>query len=337
MHGGSLVGRTFVPPRQQHQSQEFHDGVWDWLDSVSLSEACGTRVPVLQSCPHHIRGRFRQAVRQALELRSHAVRTQDGVSEVRGWKLFCLLPLMRLRREGGGSKVSKQELCRRFDLFVEGSWETLLHEAAPVNQGSQCRTNDAERRAHAACRKVQAGEVTRARQCLTGAAVAPGTDETFRALQSRRPQEVQRAIPREILEWEPESPVQIDRRIFMKSLKSSEGIIARARWVHLRTPSSVAGRGCHVRSVVRSSFESGAGENPCRNRHSFDGCTPHSVDKAGWRGPRNCHRLFAPKAGGQNLGKTICQGFRNQVRSVPVRSINQIRNGLRRPHAQSSH
>ena len=44
-------------------------------------------------------------------------------------------------------------------------------------------TNDGERRAFAACRKVQAGEVTRARQCLTGASVAPGTDETFRALQ----------------------------------------------------------------------------------------------------------------------------------------------------------
>ena len=39
--------------------------------------------------------------------------------------VVCLLPVMLLRKESGGSKVSKQELCRRFDLFVEGKWEIL--------------------------------------------------------------------------------------------------------------------------------------------------------------------------------------------------------------------
>ena len=188
---------------------------------------------------------------------------------------------MLLRRESGGSKVSKQELCRRFDLFVEGKWETLLHEASSVVHGSQSHTNDGERRALAACRKVQAGEVTRARQCLTGASVAPGTDDTFRALQSRRPQEVQRAIPRAVMEWEPESPVQIDRKIFLQSLKtapkgSSPGP-GGFTYEHLRV---FVGRGCHVRFVVGSSFESGAGETPCRNRHSFDWCTSDSINKA---------------------------------------------------------
>ena len=92
---------------------------------------------------------------------------------------------------------------RRFDLLVEGKWETLLKEASSVVHGSHFHTNDAKRKALAACRKVQAGEVTRARQCLTGSTVAPGTDEMFRALQSRRPQEVQRAIPRAVMEWSP--------------------------------------------------------------------------------------------------------------------------------------
>ena len=142
--------------RRQDQQEVVHHNDWEWLDSVSLLEAFGRRVPVLQSCPYHIRGRFRQAMRQALELMSHAVRTQDRVSEVRGWKLFCLLLVMLLRRESGGSKVSKQELCRRFDLFVEGKWETLLHEASSVVHGSQSHTNDGEQRALAACRKVQA-------------------------------------------------------------------------------------------------------------------------------------------------------------------------------------
>ena len=77
---------------------------------------------------------------------------------------------------------------------------------------------DAERRGLAACRKVQMGEVTRARQCLTGAPLAPGTDDTLREL---RPETAQRAIPREVLEWEPETPVQVDRKIFMKSSKTA--------------------------------------------------------------------------------------------------------------------
>ena len=43
--------------------------------------------------------------------------------------------------------------------------------------------------------------------------MAPGTDETFRALQSRRPGGA-KSHP-------PESPVQIDRKIFLKSLKTA--------------------------------------------------------------------------------------------------------------------
>ena len=151
-----------------------------------------------------------------------------------------------------------------------------MHEASSVVHGSQFHTNDAERRALAACRKVQAGEVTRARQCLTGATVAPSTDETFRALQSRRPQEVQRAVAHAVMETCPNRHENLHEELEDRT----EGIFARARWVHLRAPSSVVGRGCHVRFVVGSSFESGAGETPCRNRHSFDWCTSDSVGKA---------------------------------------------------------
>ena len=67
--------------RRQHQQEVVHESCWEWLDSISLLEVYGRRVPVLQSCHHHIRGRFRQAVRQALELSSHAVRIQDRTSE----------------------------------------------------------------------------------------------------------------------------------------------------------------------------------------------------------------------------------------------------------------
>ena len=174
---------------------------------------------------------------------------------------------MLLRRESSGSKVSKQELCRRFDLFVEGKWDTLLHEASSVVHGSQSHTNDGERRALAACRKVQAGEVTRARQCLIGASVAPGTDETFRALQTIGG--AKSHSPRGY-GVEPESPVQIDRKIFLQSLKtapkgSSPGP-GGYTYEHLRVLLDEVA----TFDLLLDSFESGAGEIPCRNRHSFD-------------------------------------------------------------------
>ena len=37
-----------------------------------------------------------------------------------------------------------------------------------------------EKKARAACQKVHLGEVSRARQCLTGSSVVPGTEDVFR-------------------------------------------------------------------------------------------------------------------------------------------------------------
>ena len=75
------------------------------MDEVNLQELFQFRFPVLQSCPHHVRGRFRQANRRVLETRHEAVRSRDTVMEERSWKAFCLLPMLLLRRirgEGAG-------------------------------------------------------------------------------------------------------------------------------------------------------------------------------------------------------------------------------------------
>ena len=76
-------------------------------------------------------------------------------------------------------------------------------------------------RAQAACHKVRLSEVSRERQCLTGATLAEGTDHTFRLLQDRRPQVVSRPVPAEVLKFEPERPVQLDRKAFLTSLRSA--------------------------------------------------------------------------------------------------------------------
>ena len=53
---------------------------------------------------------------------------QDRRCEVRGWKLFCLLPMFFLRRSRSDGKVSKEEMCHRFILFTTGECDRLWHE-----------------------------------------------------------------------------------------------------------------------------------------------------------------------------------------------------------------
>ena len=101
-----------------------------------------------------------------------------------------------------------------------GEWRDLFDDAVQSNQRIRVSPTS-EARARAACQKERLGEVSRARQCLIGASVAPGTAETFHAMQHRRPQEVVREIPKEVLNFEPQTPVVLDRSLFLKSLQTA--------------------------------------------------------------------------------------------------------------------
>ena len=78
-----------LPPDPVH-TQSAQIIRWETLDGVDLSEVFQRRFRVMQGGPHHLRGRFRQAVRSVLEVRHEAVRSQDIVTETRAWKIFCL-------------------------------------------------------------------------------------------------------------------------------------------------------------------------------------------------------------------------------------------------------
>ena len=133
------------------------------------------------------------------------------------------------------SSRSCAELSQRFDLFIGGQWDELHQEAmrdAIPSRSHPVGAPTPEKKARMACQKVRIGEVSRARQCLTGASVAPGTDDTFRELQDRRPQVQRRELPREVLEFVPERLVDLDRKTFFDSLRSapwgsSAGVVAR--------------------------------------------------------------------------------------------------------------
>ena len=161
----------------------------------------------------------------ALEALQIAV-SSDETKECRAWKLFLLLPFMLLRRPMGRGRMGKSELMmKRFDSFAAGKWDELLKEAETETSHSSTagvpREMSIEQRAKMACQKTRMGEISWARQCLTGATLAPRTEETFQNLQNRRPQEVVRPLAPEVLEFMPDRPVRLDRSLFLASLKSA--------------------------------------------------------------------------------------------------------------------
>ena len=111
---------------------------WNCLDDNQLQEIFQMRFRVLQSCPAHLKAKYRVALTIALEAVHEAAQRRDPVKEVRAWKLFSLLPYWLLRKPLGQGRVGKAELSDRFELFTGGQWDSL-HVAAtrdPFGTGS---------------------------------------------------------------------------------------------------------------------------------------------------------------------------------------------------------
>ena len=109
----------------------------------------------------------------------------------------------------------REELLARAAAFERGEWTSLLENARqlPVPTESPPKSDEmlaAERRERA-CAKVRIGEVSRARQVLTAAELAPGTEDTFHALTDpeRRPPAARTPIPPKVLAHDPLDPVQL--------------------------------------------------------------------------------------------------------------------------------
>ena len=212
----------------EFQTQSCHD----------LSEFFLKRWTVWQSCPFQFRSRFRQATRQAPEARSEAVTTQDVLMEGSAWKMFGMLPVLLLRKPRCQGRVGEEELCLRFDKFASGEWWELLREAEQTlrQDAQQVRrlTEDTpERRAEAACQKVKLGEVSRARQCLTGASLAPRTVDVWCDAEQEASGGREEHPTKIICDFEPDVPVQVDE----VPEKCTEGVVPwtwRVHFEHLK-------------------------------------------------------------------------------------------------------
>ena len=115
-------------------------------------------------------------------------------------------------------------MVSRADDFVRGRWIDLLeniHDTSRQPRPAKGETQEHERRGRAALGRVRQGQVSRARQELTGAALAPKTLETLAQLQERRPQERVREIPQEVMEFVPDRPLELDFKLFTKCLQNA--------------------------------------------------------------------------------------------------------------------
>ena len=102
-----------------------------------------------------------------------------------------------------------EKVCRLADDF----W--------PQAQGRGDEFQEQQRRGRAAQSRVERGQVSRAGQELTGAALAPKNSEKSRELPRRRPQDQMSEIPRDVLEFQPPAPFQLDESLFVSCLKSA--------------------------------------------------------------------------------------------------------------------
>ena len=217
------VRRRVVRPEAPHS---LPDGTWEQMDDVDLHEVFLLRIPMLKSCPYFLRGRLRECFATTLRERYRAKLAGDIVAEERAWKAFGLVPLLLLHRPRGCGSLGRDELALRADRFARGQSFELLEDAQShvlvlPGRNLQDQTQENARRGRAAQSRVERGQVSRARQELTGAALAPKTADTLREWQEKRPIAQVREIPPVVLEYTPERPLDLDADLFGQCLSSA--------------------------------------------------------------------------------------------------------------------
>ena len=168
------------PKCNQKNSNQRHPSVvppesWEQLDEVDV--VLGKNSHDKELSTFSSRDVLRQCWAVALRERHRARQVHDNAAEERAWKLFGLVPVMLLHRPRGSGSVGRDELAQRADDFARGHWIALLHNARlSVVEGrgriAKSKAQEQARRGRAALSRVQQGQVSRARQELTGADLA---------------------------------------------------------------------------------------------------------------------------------------------------------------------
>ena len=158
------------------------------LDTVDIGRICSRRATVMRSSPQFLRGAYRSAIRVAMKEISHGVDDIDERRQIRGWKLFFLLPRLLLFRPHRGGNLPKKNLEERFRMFIEGRWVQLLIDSEACEAASSLATRR---------RRRNFSDTIDRRAERDGEPVAPGTQRTFDLLSDpeRRPPEPYNPMP----------------------------------------------------------------------------------------------------------------------------------------------
>ena len=136
----AIIQRPCCPAARGSRNGSVPASSWQELDAVNVEDVFFRRVPMLRSCPRFLRGRFRECFSLGLRERFRAKQEGDVTAEIRGWKLFLLVPMMILHKTSGTSTIGRNELAARVDAFARGRWRELLEEALRHTQPSSSHT-----------------------------------------------------------------------------------------------------------------------------------------------------------------------------------------------------
>ena len=136
---------------------------------------------------------------------------------------MLLRPIKQQGKEGA------RELNDRAARFFAGDWLALLEdarEAAPPPRRATPPLPDAadqhQRRAKA-CSQVKLGEVSRARQALLAATLAPGTEDTYDQLTDPdlRPPHPLTEVEPDVVRYLPPHPLDLSRDKLLQALRTA--------------------------------------------------------------------------------------------------------------------
>ena len=150
--------------------------------------------------------------------------------------MFCLLPVLLLRGKVTNRAVPQVQFVHHRRVAKVAARSSVLTALCIQPQMSQPRAPQSEeQRAESSCRKVQLGEVTR-RDCSCHLGLRQHSGRCSRGDPSAS------SVQSIAAESQPD-PLQVDRKIFLKSLKSApKGSTLASDEVHVRALANVVGQ-----------------------------------------------------------------------------------------------
>ena len=237
------------------------------LDFVNVQSVFRDRACLMRSPPVFLRRMYKSALRVALTEFHQAGR--DDRRRCRAWKLLLLLPRLLLFRLARGGLLPKRQLQVRFDQFMRGQWTQLLillissrdccdRACQSQHRRRRTQTDTIDRRAERAEALVHLGELSSGRHALEGAPLAPGNEETRRALTDERlrPPMLRAPLSEDLLSFQPESSLHLSQALLLKNLKC-------ARRGAAGGPSGMTAE--HLRPVLESSRDAERFWNMCQS------------------------------------------------------------------------